>query len=100
MPVLLNHTEEDSLESKKLISQWIKTTNKYLNRIISKDENIINLTTYVGMHTWATSAKKLGYSNELITEALGHQYGNRITNIYLDNFEQEVVDEMHKRVIY
>jgi integrase/recombinase XerD len=36
---------------------------------------------------------------ELIAEALGHEYGNKITNTYLDSFDQEVVDEMHKRVI-
>jgi integrase/recombinase XerD len=33
LPVLSNHIIEDSLEAKKLISQWIKTTNKYLNRL-------------------------------------------------------------------
>jgi integrase len=58
-----------------------------------------SLTTYVARHTFATTAKKLGYSNELIAEALGHEYGNKITNIYLDSFEKEVVDEMHGRVI-
>jgi hypothetical protein len=57
------------------------------------------LTTYVARHTFATTAKRLGYSNELIAEALGHEYGNKITNIYLDSFDQEVVDDMHKRVI-
>ena len=36
---------------------------------------------------------------ELIAEALDHEYGNKITNIYLDSFDQEVVDDMHKRVI-
>lgn len=48
---------------------------------------IENLTTYVSRHTWATTAKRLGYSNELIAEALGHEYGNKITNIYLDSFD-------------
>jgi integrase len=57
------------------------------------------LTTYVARHTFATTAKKLGYSNELIAEALGHEYGNKITNIYLDSFDSVVVDEMHLHVI-
>jgi hypothetical protein len=41
----------------------------------------------------------MGYSNELIAEALGHEYGNKITNIYLDTFEEEVLDAMHQQVI-
>lgn len=100
LPILCSSDKEDTLESKKLISQWIKTTNKYLNRIVLPTLGAGKLTTYVSRHTWATVAKKLGYSNELIAEALGHQYGNRITNIYLDDFDVEVIDEMHKRVIY
>ena len=36
------------------------------------------------LDTWATKAKRLGYSNEMIAEALNHEYGNKITNIYLD----------------
>lgn len=99
LPVLPNHIIEDSLEAKKLIHQWIKTTNKYLKRLGVEAGIAGTLTTYVARHTFATTAKKLGYSNELIAEALGHEYGNRITNIYLDSFDKEVVDEMHERVI-
>jgi integrase/recombinase XerD len=94
IPVLPGNIIEDSLNAKKLIYQWIKTTNKYLNRIAES-----NLTTYVTRHTWATMAKKLGYSNEVIAEALGHEYGNKITNIYLDNFDQATVDEVNERIL-
>lgn len=99
LPILPNHVIEDSLEAKKLIHQWIKTTNKYLKRLGIEAGIAGTLTTYVARHTFATTAKKLGYSNELIAEALGHEYGNRITNIYLDSFDKEVVDEMHIKVI-
>ncbi|PTQ93253.1 integrase-like protein [Mucilaginibacter yixingensis] len=94
LPVLPNSIEEDTLESKKLIYQWIKTTNKFLKRVGGD-----MVTTYVARHTWATSAKRLGYSNELIAEAMGHEYGNKITNIYLDSFDKEVIDKMHLEVI-
>lgn len=94
IPVLHENIVEDSLEAKKVIYQWIKTTNKYLNRIAQG-----NLTTYVTRHTWATTAKKLGYSNEVIAEALGHEYGNKITNIYLDSFEQSVIDGVNEKVL-
>jgi len=35
----------------------------------------------------------------LIAEALGHEYGNKVTNIYLDSFDKDVVDAMHYKVI-
>lgn len=56
------------------------------------------LTTYVARHTWATSAKKMGYSNELIAEAMGHEYGNKITSIYLDTFDQDEIDKMNDHI--
>jgi site-specific recombinase XerD len=99
LPILPNDVIEDSLKAKQLIHQWIKTTNKYLKRLGKEVRIEAPLTTYVARHTFATTAKKLGYSNELIAEALGHEYGNKITNIYLDSFDKEIVDEMHGRVI-
>lgn len=98
LPILQPTVKEDSLEAKKLISQWIKTTNKYLKRIGTEVGLDSPLTSYVARHTWATTAKRLGYSNELIAEAMGHEYGNRTTAIYLDSFDQEVIDEMNKKI--
>ncbi|HXH98711.1 MAG TPA: site-specific integrase [Sphingobacteriaceae bacterium] len=100
LPVLSKVEEEDSIEAKKLIHQWIKTTNKYLKRLGNDCGLESPLTTYVARHTWATTAKKLGYSNEKIAEAMGHEYGNKITNIYLDDFDQEVIDEVNQRICY
>jgi site-specific recombinase XerD len=99
IPILPNNVVEDSLRAKKLIHQWIKTTNKYIKRLGQEVGIPAPLTTYVARHTFATTAKKLGYSNELIAEALGHEYGNKITNIYLDSFDSAVVDDMHLHVI-
>jgi integrase/recombinase XerD len=98
LPILPNTIKEDGVEAKCLILQWIKTTNKYLKRISSNLE-ISEITTYVARHTWATLAKRMGYSNELIAEAMGHQYGNRTTAIYLDDFEQEVIDTINEKII-
>jgi integrase/recombinase XerD len=99
LPVLSKDIVEDSLNAKKVIMQWIKTTNKWLKRIAIDYDIDAEVTTYVTRHTWATLAKKLGYSNELIAEGLGHQYGNKITNIYLDSFDQSLIDEVNERVI-
>jgi integrase/recombinase XerD len=99
LPILPNDTLEDSLETKKVIRQFIKTTNKYLKRLSELVGLCSPVTTYTSRHSFGTIAKRLGYSNELIAEALGHEYGNKITNIYLDSFDTNVLDEMHKHVI-
>jgi len=99
LPILPVTVVEGSREAKKLIAQWIKTTNKYINRIATNLNIDGEVRTYVSRHTWATAAKKLGFSNELIAECLGHEYGNKITNIYLDTFEQNMIDNVNSLVI-
>lgn len=99
LPILPNDVLEDSLETKKIIRQFIKTTNKYLKRLSIEAGLSSTVTTYTSRHSFATIAKRLGYSNELIAEALGHEHGNKITNIYLDTFDTDVLDAMHKHVI-
>ena len=99
LPILPNGVPEDGIKAKKIIRQWIKTTNKYLKKISSECGLVDPITTYVSRHSFASIAKRLGYSNELIAEALGHEYGNKITNIYLDDFDVEVLDAMHQHVI-
>jgi len=98
LPILPDHITEGSLEAKKLIHQFIKTTNKYLKRISTELELSKPCTTYTVRHSWATIAKRMGYSKELISEALGHQQGNQITETYLDSFEREVIDEVNLKV--
>jgi integrase/recombinase XerD len=99
LPILKNDVEEDSIQAKKIIQQFIKVTNKHLKSLSDMAGLNSCVTTYTTRHSFATRAKKLGYSNELIAEALGHQYGNKITNIYLDDFDTDVVDAMHLKVI-
>jgi integrase/recombinase XerD len=99
LPIFLTDFDENGLAAKSKTRQWIKTTNKWLRRIATDVGIDAELTTYVARHTWATSAKRLGYSNELIAECLGHQYGNKITNIYLDTFDQSVIDEVNEKVV-
>jgi integrase/recombinase XerD len=99
LPIFPKNIIEDSENATKVTRQWIKTTNKYLNRIAKSCGFEINVTTYVIRHTWATTAKRLGFSNEMIAEAMGHEYGNKITNIYLDDFDQTLIDGMNDKVI-
>ena len=99
LPILPNDIGEDSLDAKRIIKQWIKTTNKYLNRLSLELQSEVNITTYSSRYSFASIAKHLGYSNELIAEALGHEYGNKTTNIYLDAFDANKIDAMHEHII-
>jgi integrase/recombinase XerD len=76
LPVLPSNVEENTLRAKQVLMQWIKTTNKWLNKIADDCKIEDEITTYVSRHTWATTAKRLGYSNELIAEAMGVCYGD------------------------
>jgi site-specific recombinase XerD len=99
LPIIPIDVPEDSLRAKRIIQQCIKNTNKYLKRLSAEVGLGSSVTTYSSRHSFATIAKRMGYSNELIAEALGHQHGNKITNIYLDSFDTDVLDAMHQQVI-
>ena len=53
---------------------------------------------YVVRHTYATNAKKIGVPTAIISEALGHTT-EKMTQVYLDSFENDMVDKYHKMII-
>ncbi len=98
---LLAHLHLDGLQKDKareVIRQSLCVYNKYLKRLGELCELEILLTTYVARYSWANVAKALNYPKDQISEALGHEYGNRITGIYLDNYGNDVIDEMNEKV--
>jgi integrase/recombinase XerD len=98
LPIIRADIVSNSERERVYIQQAIKTCNKYLKRIgvAAKLEQAI--TTYFTRHSWATIAKKMGYSKDLISEALGHSFGSKITDTYLDSFDQDVIDKMNDTV--
>lgn len=76
----------------------IKSCNNQLKKIGKALELSIPLTSYVARYSWSCIAKILGYPKDQIAEALGHEYGNRITGIYLDSYGNEVIDAMNEKV--
>ena len=98
LPTLLYTT--NSLQERKNIKQLCKNCNDYMKQIAKICGIDKPITTYYARYTWANIAKKdLGYSNDLIADALGHQYGNKVTGIYLDNYSNETIDAANKAVI-
>ena len=100
---LLGRLTKVELEDKARVSLIIKQKNKTFNEHLAKLSSMVGckekITGYVFRYTWANLAKQCGYSRDLIAEALGHEYGNRVTGIYLQGYDLELVDEMNERII-
>ena len=57
-----------------------------------------DISIYFARHTWATTAYEIDIPMDVISQALGHAFGNRTTLIYV-NFNQKKVDEANRKVI-
>jgi integrase len=76
-----------------------KVINHHLTKIGKSLGFREKLTTYVFRYSYANLAKQMGYSKDIIAEALGHEYGNSVTGIYLEQFDQEIVDKMNQALM-
>ena len=95
-------SNEDLKDKERLVNILIqrrKVINNHLKKISQMVETNETITTYVFRYSYANIAKKLGYSKDLIAEALGHEYGNSVTGIYLEQFDLSLVDEMNQDII-
>jgi integrase/recombinase XerD len=86
--------EGSPVKLKNDTKQAVKTCNQYLKKIAGDCKISKNISTYYARYTFANIARQLGYSKDLIAEALGHEYGNRVTGIYLDNYDNQIIDTM------
>ena len=90
---------QDPIIFVEIMAQKLKVINAHLKKlgeIIGSNEPI---TTYVFRYSFSNIAKQLGYSKDLISEALGHNYGNSTTSHYLEQFHQDELDELTMKVI-
>jgi len=109
---IINKYKSSSLYLFPILSSFHKTEQQKINRIhkvIGKvnaclktlgNELELNkkLTTYVARHSYATTLKRAGVNTSVISEALGHS-SERVTQIYLDSFDNEQVDEAMKNLL-
>lgn len=99
---LLGLHSENNLTSPKRIqlqNQRHRVINNHLKKLgeaIGVNEPI---TSYVFRYSYANIAKQLGFNKDLIAEALGHDYGNHITGIYLEMFDLKILDDMNQQII-
>jgi len=75
----------------------MRNQNKRLKEIQKKLDLSLPLTSYVARHSWATIAKRSGIPTAVISEGLGHTT-EKTTQIYLDSFENEVLDAANRLI--
>lgn len=80
------------------IDRMLKIVNTDLKTIAKMAKIETKLTTYVARHSYATILKRSGISISMISESLGHE-SEKTTKIYLDSFENLVLDEANKSIL-
>ena len=76
----------------------LRLTNKKLKLIGEMAGCSIRVSSYVSRHSWATIAKRAGVPTAVISEGLGHD-SEKTTQIYLDSFENKVLDDANELII-
>lgn len=97
-PILDRRVHVTETQKRDRIHKAMKATNKALKKIGEKLELPIDLTTYVARHTYATVLKRSGVATAIISESLGHS-SEKVTQIYLDSFENTQIDEAMKNLL-
>lgn len=70
------------------------------NLRLKKIGQLVNakLSTYVARHTWASTAKSKGVTDEMIADSMGH-HSVKTTRIYITTFDHSRLDRINKYVI-
>ena len=95
---ILSSFHKTEVQKADRLHKVLGKVNKYLKRIGEELNLPIPLTTYVARHSYATVLKRSGVSTSIISESLGHS-SERITQVYLDSFGNEQVDEAMKNLL-
>lgn len=91
-PIFNDEIQKTMKEKYYKLDYQTRYVNKYLRKI-GKHLNIsLKLTSYVARHSFATVLKRSGVNTSIISEAMGHS-SEKVTQIYLDSFENDQIDE-------
>lgn len=95
---ILSAFHKTEQQKRNRTQKMLAIINKQLKQI-GKELNIpIDLTTYVARHSFATVLKRSGVNTAIISESLGHS-SEKVTQIYLDSFENSQIDEAMKNLL-
>ena len=95
---ILSDFHATEIQKSNRIHKVISKVNKRLKEIGEQLGLPLTLTTYVARHSQATVMKKAGVSTAVIREIMGHS-SERVTQIYLDSFDNEQIDNAMKNLL-
>lgn len=73
------------------------TINRSLTKIAKRAE-LPHISVYTARRSWATIAHSIGIPKDTISLALGHSFGLRVTDFYV-NYDMSKVDEANRKVL-
>ncbi len=97
-PILDKSIHKTAQQKQNRIHKVLVKVNSCLRSLGERLGIELNLTTYVARHSFASVLKKSGTNIALISEALGHS-DLTTTQIYLDSFDNEQVDNAMKSLL-
>ena len=97
-PILDSQIHITALQKQNRIHKLLGKINKNLKLLAEQVGVETNITTYVARHSFASVLKKSGVNIALISEVLGHS-DLATTQIYLDSFDNEQIDEAMKNLL-
>ena len=90
---IFDDTKQKTMKEKYYkLDYQTRYVNKYLKKIGEHLDISLKLTSYVARHSFATVLKRSGVNTSIISEAMGHS-SEKVTQIYLDSFENTQIDE-------
>lgn len=95
---ILDNRERTPRQIRNRIYDVLANVNGHLNDIGKELGIELKISSYTARHSYATVLKRSGVSTSIISESLGHS-SERITQIYLDSFDNEQVDEAMKNLL-
>lgn len=95
---ILSPFHQTEIQKANRIHKVISNVNDRLKRIGADLGLPITLTTYVARHSQATVMKRAGVPTAIIREIMGHS-SERVTQIYLDSFDNEQIDQAMKNLL-
>jgi integrase len=96
-PILFDYHVTEQQKANR-IHKIITKVNKQLKDLGVILKIPIDLTTYVARHSFATVLKRSGVATSIISESLGHS-SERVTQIYLDSFENSQIDKAMENLL-
>lgn len=97
-PYLLPIIKHPNKDARNQYRYMLCDVNRKLKIIGQKLHAERNLSMYVARHTWATIAKSLGTSLEVISQAMGHT-SEKMTHIYLKSINNNQIDKVNRQIL-